>query len=208
MDTVSPCPHFVYELIDPRDNAVFYVGITIDLYARYRQHMHCDGINVLKDAHIQEIRDAGYLPIMRRLELVENAEQARTREQYWIRHYTSLDIALCNAEVQHPPKPKSQPVKFAHHQPYTPETLGDGVGRRGDYPAMIALLQQVFETGKWPEHIKPQMRRYYRREYPEYFATSRSRKSAAKRLERQQHAERVLEDRKRRGRDKAASQAV
>lgn len=99
MNTVSPCPHFVYELIDPRDNAPFYVGITIDLYERFRQHMHCDGINAAKDARVQEIRASGHLPIMRRLECVENGEIAREREKHWIQHYTDSGIVLLNIEV-------------------------------------------------------------------------------------------------------------
>lgn len=42
--------HFVYELVDPRDDMpIFYVGITQDLYRRFKDHMGCDGTNVQKD---------------------------------------------------------------------------------------------------------------------------------------------------------------
>ena len=168
MDTVSPCPHFVYELIDPRDNAVFYIGITIDLYARYRQHMHCDGINVLKDTRIRAIREDGYLPIMHRLELVASVEAARAREQYWIRHYTALGVVLLNAEVSGRPQPRQTiTVKAPFQQP--PKPSNERAGRRVSFADIVDMLSQVRETGQWPEDVSLSMRRYYRRTYPEFF---------------------------------------
>src|SRR6266487_3162719 len=84
---MSSIPHYVYEWVDPCDQSVFYVGITIDLYARYRQHMHCDGLNPQKDARIQEILASGHLPVMRTIEQVKSFDAALERESYWIKFY-------------------------------------------------------------------------------------------------------------------------
>lgn len=92
-------PHFVYELVDPRDDSIFYVGITIDLYQRFRQHMRCDGTNALKDRRISEILTSGHLPIMRTKESVSTSIEASEREVYWIRSYLSQGIALVNITV-------------------------------------------------------------------------------------------------------------
>ena len=94
--TMSSIPHYVYEWVDPRDQSVFYVGITINLYARYRQHMHCDGLNPQKDARIQEILASGHLPVMRTIEQVKSFDGALERESYWIKFYLQQGIALTN----------------------------------------------------------------------------------------------------------------
>lgn len=99
---MNTIPHFVYELVDPRGDSIFYVGITVDLYARFRQHMRCDGTNVQKDARIQEIRASGHLPIMRTRERVTTSSEASEREIYWIRYHLSQGVKLVNITVAIP----------------------------------------------------------------------------------------------------------
>lgn len=89
-------PHYVYEWVDPRDMSIFYVGITVDLYERYKQHMRCDGINPQKDLRIQEILASGHLPIMRTIEHLPTFEEAAKRERYWIQDYMSRGVCLLN----------------------------------------------------------------------------------------------------------------
>lgn len=96
MNSLSSCPHFVYELVDTRDNTIFYVGITIDLYNRFRQHMRCDGTNVQKDRRVQDILSAGHLPIMHTIEQTASFEEALKRELYWIHRYLRENIQLLN----------------------------------------------------------------------------------------------------------------
>jgi predicted GIY-YIG superfamily endonuclease len=88
---------FVYSIDDPtKDYIPFYVGITIDLYERFKQHMRCDGTNVQKDRRIQEILAAGHLPIMRTIEQTEPFGEALEREAYWIIHYLNQGVVLTN----------------------------------------------------------------------------------------------------------------
>lgn len=91
--------HFVYELVDPRDTSIFYVGITQDLYTRFRQHMRRDGTNYLKDQRIGEILASGHLPIMRTRERVLTPLEASEREVYWIRYHLGQGVALVNITV-------------------------------------------------------------------------------------------------------------
>lgn len=81
MDSI---PHYVYRWVDPRDQSIFYVGITVNLYERYKQHMRCDGANPQKDQRIQDILAAGHLPMMQTIEQLDTFGQALQRERYWI----------------------------------------------------------------------------------------------------------------------------
>ncbi len=114
-------PHYIYRWIDPRDNSVFYVGITVDLYQRYKQHMHCDGTNAQKDIHIREILYSGHLPIMQTIEQVESFQHALERESYWIRWYVQQGAKLANiaSMPQSEPKPKGK-YKGSYHAPVLP----------------------------------------------------------------------------------------
>lgn len=102
MDSISSCPHYVYELIDPRDNSIFYVGLTAGLLKRYKQHMRRDGSNSQKDQRIQEILASGHLPIMRTKEQCPSLEYAAERESYWIQEYLRQGIVLLNLAVPIP----------------------------------------------------------------------------------------------------------
>jgi predicted GIY-YIG superfamily endonuclease len=86
----------IYTLIDPRDYAVRYIGITNDVYSRFRDHVRCDGSNPLKDAWMRELRQAQAMLIMKTLETVETVEQARGREKHWIHHHRFLGANLLN----------------------------------------------------------------------------------------------------------------
>ncbi len=96
--------YIVYSLIDPRDHKARYVGCSADLYARFLQHLRCDGTNVQKDIWIQDLRKAGYLPIVQTLEQVEAHEQAKAREDYWMHHYLYLGMPLLNVVLPAPHK--------------------------------------------------------------------------------------------------------
>jgi predicted GIY-YIG superfamily endonuclease len=177
---VNIVPHFVYELVDPRDMSVFYVGITIDLYDRFRQHMHCSGKNPQKDQRIQEILEAGHLPVMRTVELANSLAQALLRETYWIHHHLQLGTSLVNV-LEVPGKVVRGPRVM---RPIRKDNLPNGVvGRARKRTDVLEMLTVVHDTGAWPADISPQMQRYYRREYPEFFQNSkRSRRIRALRL--------------------------
>jgi predicted GIY-YIG superfamily endonuclease len=92
-------PVYVYRLVDPRDEQTFYVGISADLYERFKQHMRCDGTNLQKDQRIQEILKAGHVPLIRTVERTENFEQALECEAAWIKTFLDAGIPLLNIAV-------------------------------------------------------------------------------------------------------------
>src|SRR5438105_386511 len=86
----------VYRLVDPRDLAVFYVGITNNPEARLKQHLACDGSNPDKDARIQEIGQQGLQPLMEGIERPGTLHLARLREAHWIDYYLQEQALLTN----------------------------------------------------------------------------------------------------------------
>ena len=61
-----------------------------------------------------------------------------------------------------------------------------GPGRVLYFYEIVELLMTVRELGSWPESVASPMRRYYKREYPEFF--SNGKRAAQLRAEKQQHA--------------------
>lgn len=73
--------HTVYALIDPRDNAVRYVGITEhSINKRLAEHLLGNDGNKAKMAWISELDRLGISPIIRPLEEVKGREETLERE--------------------------------------------------------------------------------------------------------------------------------
>jgi predicted GIY-YIG superfamily endonuclease len=89
----------VYVLIDPRSDDVRYIGVTKDVYARFSQHLQCNGSNPEKNAWIQELKASNLMLIMRTIEIANTLENAREREQYWIHQYLSQGAHLFNIDI-------------------------------------------------------------------------------------------------------------
>lgn len=145
----------VYTLIDPRDYLTRYVGITADTEARFQQHMECRGKNIRKDTWILGLRDIEAKPIMREMETVMGFEQARSREDYWIKHYLDAGIELYQAITV---AVSSAPDLLA----YPIERLPAGRIRTTDQTRDIILYRLT--TGIWPD-ISSDMRSYYNKHY-------------------------------------------
>lgn len=88
--------HFIYELIDPRTDTVFYIGITNDPNQRFQAHLHDAKTNDKKSERIEQLREESFEPRMRILEIVETREEAIERETYWIHEYLQQGIVLTN----------------------------------------------------------------------------------------------------------------
>lgn len=89
----------IYGIIDPRDHQVFYIGLTNNLYLRFKQHLLLSDNNQRKHARIQAILDAHMLPWMLTLEVVDEGVNPRWREVAWIEAYVQAGIELLNDEV-------------------------------------------------------------------------------------------------------------
>lgn len=89
-------PHFVYELIDPRTQAVRYVGITVNPKTRYLDHCR-DSLPVAKGDWVNELMEQGLAPIMNIRETIMEGEKfALEREKYWIQTYAAQGVDLLN----------------------------------------------------------------------------------------------------------------
>lgn len=93
-------PHDIYALIDPRDNTVCYVGMSMDVELRYSHHINCSGDNYLKIRWIQELQSQGLQPRLSILESVKGRHTAFQREQYWIKFYLQQGAQLTNLDAQ------------------------------------------------------------------------------------------------------------
>lgn len=89
---------YVYALIDPRDNAIRYVGQTFMLLTRVMDHMaeaRSKGVNPAKTAWLNELAQSKLLPRMEVLEETTEAE-INAREVHWIRHFKKQGHKLLN----------------------------------------------------------------------------------------------------------------
>lgn len=90
-------PHDAYRLRDPRDKAVFYVGISKNTQRRYKQHLACFGLNFRLNTRIQEILQSGHVPELETIEkAIPGSAEARNRERFWIEHHAQLGDPLTN----------------------------------------------------------------------------------------------------------------
>lgn len=88
--------YFVYKLSHPISGDVCYVGITNNLYTRFKQHIGGDQATGKKDRWIKELKSEGLVPSISVIETVENEMQASEREIYWINFYSEKGVVLYN----------------------------------------------------------------------------------------------------------------
>jgi DNA-binding Xre family transcriptional regulator len=90
----------IYALIDPRDDAVRYVGIRIDADERFVSHLHDPNTNLPKTRWIRELRQEGLSPVMQILETIDAGANALSlacqRELDWINEMQRRGYPLLN----------------------------------------------------------------------------------------------------------------
>lgn len=92
-------PYYIYKLVDSQTNQPFYVGITCNkLIIRLKQHLGCRYGSDEKNAKIQQLINDQVEIQIRTIEEVDNEEQARDRERFWIREYIEQGVKLYNAQ--------------------------------------------------------------------------------------------------------------
>ena len=88
----------IYALIDPRDTTCRYVGMTNDLTERFIAHISSREVNALKNMWMKDLKEQGYLPICRTLEVCEDERTAREREAAWITGFMEIEQPIYNRE--------------------------------------------------------------------------------------------------------------
>src|SRR5260370_28507576 len=93
--------HSVYVLLDPRDNAIKYVGIAANTHLRFKQHAYWEhSPNTPRGQWLEELRHQGIEPVMRVLESNLSPAKAYEREQYWIKEYLNIGTHLKNVSMR------------------------------------------------------------------------------------------------------------
>ena len=98
--------HFIYGLTDPRlngDEAVRYVGVTLNPNTRYQQHLSCiPNGTTQKNVWVQSLQQEGLEPGMEIFDTFKAAKDDKKfileRETHWIQHYLSLGADLLNIQ--------------------------------------------------------------------------------------------------------------
>lgn len=78
---------YIYSLSHPLTNEVRYIGKTINLKRRYRQHLY-DKRTTHKCNWIQSLKKEGLKPVLTIIETCD--ENWQDREKYWITQYDNL----------------------------------------------------------------------------------------------------------------------
>lgn len=86
---------FIYALVNPFDNRVFYVGCTETIITRYKGHISDKNINSEKVKLIKLITDKGKNPKIIKLETVD-LKDASFWEEFYINLFNSFGYKLTN----------------------------------------------------------------------------------------------------------------
>ena len=88
---------YIYSLKDPRDYQIKYIGKTIDVNRRLKEHTKPYNLktNSLKNNWLKHIIGLGLYPIMEVLEKCDKSNWEE-RERYWICYYKELGFELKN----------------------------------------------------------------------------------------------------------------
>ncbi len=91
-------PWLIYVLVDPRNNAIRYVGRTNEPQRRFRQHLNSPYVeNPAKYLWLQDLKKHDLLPRIEILEGVNGTlKDVGIRETVWIEHFKSIGTELLN----------------------------------------------------------------------------------------------------------------
>jgi predicted GIY-YIG superfamily endonuclease len=88
--------YFVYKLSHPISGDIGYVGVTNNLYKRFKEHIAANGDMTKKGEWVKSLRSENLIPSISVIEAIETEEQAYMRERYWIQHFIETGVDLYN----------------------------------------------------------------------------------------------------------------
>ncbi len=86
----------IYTLVDPRDGAVRYVGLSKDVEQRYYYHCNASDNTVNAYNWLKELKDQGLKPLLFPVEEGLNGNIAYERETYWMNFFLDEHEPLLN----------------------------------------------------------------------------------------------------------------
>ena len=119
----------VYGLEDVRVNEIFYIGMSVDPYSRYGEHLslRTATVNKAKNDRILDMRKDGLMPRLIIIEPNIPIEDAHTRECYWMQYYKRIGASLTNTIIADYLKP-SKVKKPSEYAKDVDETFLDSSG--------------------------------------------------------------------------------
>lgn len=146
----------IYALVDPRDYLIRYVGMTNDVYRRFREHVGCEGNNPAKDAWIRDLQREQEIMVMKPLDRAGTYEEALLLEEKWIKELLEQGFPLFNiSRVEAPCQVfpvQEQPLKLPIY-----------VGKRRHTAREIDdILDEYLTFGNLPKYVSERQRRDYR----------------------------------------------
>lgn len=93
--------YYVYTLLDPRSDEVFYIGMTSKPKCRLSDHWTQSNGLSKKDDYISEMREADIKPHLNIIDTITSSERyiARVVEQVWIKIYLDRGYNLTNETI-------------------------------------------------------------------------------------------------------------
>lgn len=89
--------NLIYALIDPRDSAIKYIGLTTTGFSRISAHFNAKKKeNTRKVNWVLKLRSLGLCFSVKYLQYCDNIEELKTAEKHWIKFYRDLGIELLN----------------------------------------------------------------------------------------------------------------
>lgn len=92
---------FIYLLRDPRDGKPKYVGKSVNVEKRFRDHIaqikHCSQYNVNLSRWLKSLISSGFKPILQILEIC-SGDSWKERERYWISEFKKQHKCLLNID--------------------------------------------------------------------------------------------------------------
>jgi predicted GIY-YIG superfamily endonuclease len=137
----------VYGLVDPRDSLIRYVGITDDIYRRFKEHMRANGKNPGMNAWMKTLQAEQEMLVMVVLERAESYHEALRLEAEWIQQLLLEGCLLFNVSGVEPPAPKEPVVSSTgKRRVYN----GHSHGRRYTGSQIDEILDWYLTTGELP----------------------------------------------------------
>lgn len=88
--------YVVYGIIDPRSDAIFYIGQSSDFAARKAAHL--DGSDQLSGYAVKQMKLNGFVPLFVVLERARTMAEALSAEIFWIELMKARGAELLNAQ--------------------------------------------------------------------------------------------------------------
>jgi hypothetical protein len=138
----------IYALVDPRDNLVYYVGLSINAENRLKGHLRGSIGSNQERKWLLDLKKVGLVPTLRILEKIESGSEAHAlaceKELFWIRELARQGQPLLNVSgltrPYVPDTPLRQRLGYRAKNVEAPRPLASG---ENNFPPLLPLVRQA-----------------------------------------------------------------